>query len=153
MELEKVKANDLRILSLYKKIDKNIKLSKQLKMLAAVCLFFSICYCQGSNNIENKDIGQIILTNLVWIISIIVLIGIYVKDSSYIKKNKTYELDIYRLEVEELNSKKKIAEMREDIWIDDILNKEIDKPSEEISLPIVYYGILLLIDIITRILI
>ena len=48
---------------------------------------------------------------------------------------------------------KKIAEMREDIWIDDILNKEIDKPSEEISLPIVYYGILLLIDIITRILI
>lgn len=120
-------------------------------MLAAVCLFFSICYCQGSNNIENKDIGQIILTNLVWIISIIVLIGIYVKDSSYIKKNKTYELDIYRLEVEELNSKKKIAEMREDIWIDDILNKEIAKPSEEISLPTVYYGILLLIDIITRI--
>ena len=103
----------LRIMGLYTKIERNKKLSKQLKVLAGVCLFFSICYCLGTKNIGNIDKGQIVLTNLVWIISIIVLIGIYIKDSYCVKNNKAYELDIYRLEVEDLNDKKEIAKIQE----------------------------------------
>ena len=141
----------LRIMGLYTKIERNKKLSKQLKVLAGVCLFFSICYCLGTKNIENIDKGQVVLTNLVWIISIIVLIGIYIKDSYCVKNNKAYELDIYRLEVEDLNSKKKVAKIRGEVVSDNVLNKQIDMPDEEVSLPIIYYGILLGIDIIIRI--
>ena len=36
---------------------------------------FSICCCTGAKNIGNIDKAQVVLTNLVWIISIIVLIG------------------------------------------------------------------------------
>ena len=139
---------DLRIMVLYTKIERNKKLSKQLKVLAGVCLFFSICYCLGTKNIENIDKGQVVLTNLVWIISIIVLIGIYIKDSYCVKNNKAYELDIYRLEVEDLNSKKKVAKIRGEVVSDNVLNKQIDMPDEEVSLPIIYYSILLGIDII-----
>ena len=141
----------LRIMGLYTKIERNKKLSKQLKVLAGACLFFSICYCLGTKNIENIDKGQVVLTNLVWIISIIVLIGIYIKDSYCVKNNKACELDIYRLEVKDLNNKKEIAKIRGEVLSDNILNKQIAMPNEEVSLPIIYYGILLGIDIIIRI--
>lgn len=146
---------DLRILGLHTKIESNKKMSKQLKVIAGVCLIFSMCYCLGTKNIV-KDIGdidkgQVVLTNLVWIVSIIVLIGIYIKDSYCVKNNKAYELDIYRLEVEALKEKKRIAEIRGDVLPDFVLNKKIDVPNENVSLPIIYYSILLGMDIIIRI--
>ena len=142
---------DLRIMGLYAKIERNTRLSKQLKVLAGVCLFFSICYCLGTKNIGNIDKGQIVLTNLVWIISIIVLIGICIKDSYCVKNNKEYEFDIYRLEVEDLNDKKEIVRITGEKLPDNVLNKQIDTPNEKVSLPIIYYSILLGIDIIIRI--
>lgn len=146
---------DFRIWSLYTKIERNTKLSKQLKVLAGVCLFFSVCYCFGTKNIaeniRNLDKDEVVVTNLVWIISIIALIGIYIKDSYCVKNNKAYELDIYRLEVEDLNWKKEIAKVRGEVLSDNVLNKQIDMPNEKVSLPIIYYSILLGIDIIIRI--
>ena len=139
---------DFRILGLHTKIERNKKLSKQLKVLAGVCLFFSICYCLGTKSIGDIDKNEALLTNIVWIISIIVLVGIYIKDSYCVKNNKAYELDIYRLEVEDLNSKKKVAKIRGEVVSDNVLNKQIDMPDEEVSLPIIYYSILLGIDII-----
>ena len=141
----------LRIMGLYTKIERNKKSSKQLKGLAGGCLFFSICYCLGTKNIGNIDKSQVVLTNLVWIISVIILIGFYMKDSYCVKNNKAYELDIYRLEVEDLNNKKEIAKIREEVLPDHVLNKQIDMPDEKVSLPIIYYSILLGIDIIIRI--
>ena len=61
------------------------------------------------------------------------------------------EFDIYRLEVEDLNDKKEIAEITGEILSDNLLNKQIDMPDEKISLPILYYGVLAGIDIIIRI--
>ena len=142
---------DFRILGIHTKIERNKKLSKQLKVLAGVCLFFSFCYCHGTKSIENIDNDQALVTNIVWIISIIVLVGIYIKDSYCVKNNKAYELDIYRLEVEDLNDKKEIAKITGEVLSDDVLNKQIDMPNEKVSLPIIYYCILLGLDIIIRI--
>ena len=141
----------LRIMGLYTKIERNKKSSKQLKVLAGVWLFFSICYCLGTKSTGNIDKNQALLTNIVWIISIIVLVGIYIKDSYCVKNNKAYELDIYRLEVEDLNDKKEIAKITGEVLSDDVLNKQIDMPNEKVSLPIIYYSILLGLDIIIRI--
>ena len=88
---------------------------------------------------------------LVWIISIIVLIGIYIKDSHCVKNNKAYEWDIYRLEVEDLNDKKEIAKITGEILSDYVLNRQIDMPDEKVSLPKVYYSILLVLDIIIKV--
>lgn len=142
---------DFRILGIHTKIERNKKLSKQLKVLAGVCLFFSICYCLGTKSIGDIDKNEALLTNIVWIISIIVLIGICIKDSYCVKNNKEYEFDIYRLEVEDLNDKKEIVRITGEKLPDNVLNKQIDTPNEKVSLPIIYYCILLGLDIIIRI--
>ena len=77
--------NDLKIMGLYEKIKKNIDLSKQLKLLAGVCLFFSILYCRGSKSIGVITEGDVLATNIVWIISIVALLGIFIKDSYCVK--------------------------------------------------------------------
>ena len=142
---------DFKILGKQNKIQMNIKRSKEMKVLSAVCLFFSFLYCNATKKSESLDKGQIVLTNLVWIISFVVLIGLHIKDSNCIKNNKALEFDIYRLEVEELNDKKEIAEITGEVLSDNLLNKQIDMPDEKISLPILYYGVLAGIDIIIRI--
>lgn len=122
-----------------------------MKVLSAVCLFFSFCYCNGTKNLESVDKEQIVFTNTVWIISFVVLIGLYIIDCNYIKSNKALEFDIYRLEVEDLNDKEEIAEITGEVLSDNLLNKQIDIPDDKVSLPILYYCILAGIDIIIRI--
>lgn len=144
--------NNLRILGLQQKIENNKKLSKQLKVVAGVCLFSSGCYCLGAKNLGNAiDRANVILVNIIWIISIIILVGLYVKDSCCVKRNKAYELDIYRLEVEDLIDKKESAKITGEVLPDYVLNKQIDMPNEKVSLPIIYYSILVGIDVIIRI--
>ena len=140
-----------RIMGLHTKIERNTKLSKQLKVLAGTCLFFSFCYCHGTKNIEMIDKSQALLTNIVWIISFIILAGLFMKDSYCAKNNKVTELAIYNLEVEELNNKKVVAEIKGEMLPDYIINKQIDIPDEKVSLPIIYYSILLGLDIVIRI--
>lgn len=142
--------NDLIIMGLHEKIKKNIELSKQLKLLAGVCLFFSVCYCRGSKNIGVITEADVLATNIVWIISIIALLGIFIKDSYCVKDNKASELKIYRLEVEDLNDKKEIAKITGEILPDHVLNKQIDIPNEKASLPVIFYSILLGLDIIMK---
>lgn len=146
-----MKEYDLRILGLHTKIDKNKDLSKKMKMLAGVCLFFSFCYCFGSVIIGTLDKGQVIATNLVWIVSIFALAGIYLKDIQCIKSIKAIEFEIYRLKVEDLNVKKEVAIITGNKMSDYMYYKQINMPDETISLPVVYYGILFGIDIIIRI--
>lgn len=145
---------DFRIIGLYTKIKKNRKLSRTLKILAGSCCFFSFFYCFGTRTIESMgymDHAQKILTNLVWLFSMIVLIGFYLKDSECIKNRKVCELEIYQLKVEDLKNKKEVAEIRGEVLSDYILNKQIDKPDEKVSLPNIYYSVLLGMNLIVRI--
>ena len=138
-------------MGLHTKIEKNKSLSKKLKVLAGVWLVFSFCYCFGSVQIESLDKSQIVATNLVWIVSILVLVGIYLKDVQCIKSNKAVEFEIYRLQVEDLNTKREVARITGSGLPDYKYDKQIDVPDGTIYLPIVYYGILVGNDIIIRI--
>ena len=55
------------------------------------------------------------------------------------------------MEVEDLEDKKEIARITGEILSDSALNKQIDVPEDKVSLPIMFYCILLLVDIIVRI--
>ena len=143
--------NAFRIMGLYTRIERNKKLSSTLKVLAFVCLFFSFCYCASSVSIEHLDKSEGIATNLVWLVSIFALVGIYLKDSQCIKSNKETEIEIYRLEVEDLNTKKEVARITGSGLSDYMYDKQIVVPNGNISLPVTYYGILIGIDIIIRI--
>ena len=140
--------NDYKVMCLHSKIEKNEILSKQLKALAITIFIFSVCYCIGTKNIGNIGKEHILAANLVWLASIVILIRIYLKDKNCIENNKNYEFDIYRLEIEALECKKKVAEIRGEVLPDNVLNKSIKKPSENVTLPIIYYGIVLGLDIV-----
>ena len=79
------------------------------------------------------------------------MVCIYLKDSQCIKSNKETEIEIYRLEVEDLNTKKEVAEITGRGLSDYMYDKQIVAPNGTISLPVTYYGILIGIDIIIRI--
>ena len=88
---------------------------------------------------------------MVWIVSIIALVGIFLKDSQCLKTNKAIKFDIYRLEVEELNTKKEVARITGNGLPDYMYDKQIDASDGTINLPIAFYGVLVGIDIIIRI--
>ena len=79
------------------------------------------------------------------------LVGIYLKDVQGIKSNKAVDFEIYRLQVEDLNTKREVARITGSGLPDYKYDKQIDVPDGTIYLPIVYYGILVGIDIIIRI--
>lgn len=79
------------------------------------------------------------------------MVVLYIKDSACAKNIKLTEFEIYRLEVEDINIKKDIARITGKELPDYELNKQIDMPNEKVSLPIIYYSILVGIDIIIRI--
>lgn len=141
----------LKIMGLQAKIERNKSFSKKLKVLAGVCLFFSLCYCLGSIQIDFLDRSERIATNLVWIVSILVMTCIFLKDVQVIKANKASEFEIYRLEEEDYNTKKEVARITGRGLPDYVYDLEHDVPDETISLPIAYYGILVGIDIIIRV--
>ena len=137
-----------RIMKLETKIEKNANMSKILKALVGGLLFFVFCYSLSSRSISQK---QDHFTKFIWLISMVVFIVSFFIDSYYIKKNKEYEIEIYKAKVEDLKNKKRQTEIRGEVLPDYVLNKKIDIPTEEVALPIAYYIIMLVIGIIIRI--
>lgn len=142
---------DMRILGKHEIINRTKKKTKEWKALAGVSLFFATCYCLGTKNLEYVDAEQTIASNIVWLASFVAINIFYILDVRCVKGIKATELEIYRLEVEDLKDRKEIAEITGEMLPDFFINKQIDKPDEKVTLPVVYYGVLLGIDIVLRI--
>jgi len=139
-----------KIMFLKESLEKDNSLSRKLKLLAAVCLFFWICICFGTKDTENMIKGNVVVTNIYWLVSVIALIGIFIKDSAVRKRIKRTELEIYDLEAGNIRAKKTVANVTGAVLPDYIEEKEIVPPDKKIYLPYVYYGILLAINLVTR---
>lgn len=86
-----------------------------------------------------------------WFISIPIICMLFGFEVVFIKKIKRYELELYRLEKADLEAKKEMAEMRGEVLPDYVLNREIREPSKEISLPVLYYVVLIILDILVKV--
>ena len=138
-----------KIMGIQTRMQKNTKTSKAMKALAVLSVFCSFCFGIGASSFPDDQHSE---PKIVWVLSIIALVVLFIEDVNYIKKNKSYEFEIYRLEVQDLKDKKEIAEIVGEIPSDYILNKEIDKPKEDVKLPTIYYSVLLVVDVIIGIL-
>ena len=133
---------DLKILGMYTNIDKCASKKKEIKAVAVLFVFASLCF--GIGAITGKsDVTDIV----VWVISILGLIGTFFMDSNCTKKIKEYEFLIYDLEVEDLNIKKRIADIKNEILPDSVINRKITAPVEDITYPVVFYITLLFFDV------
>lgn len=127
-----------RINSILKKMDENSKLKGTMKGVAALVVFV-IWFCSSFEPESNK---------LAWVVSIFAIFITFGIDVYFTKQNKDCEFKIYLLESEELRNKKEIAEITGEILPDVVLNKKLTPPSNEINLPIVFYAIMLVLDIL-----
>lgn len=131
--------SDLRILGMYNHIEKCADMKKKLKMGAALCVFVSLCFHIGAS--------ELIIKVVVWIISILGIIGTFVMDAKYAKEIKSYEFKIYALEFEDLNKKKRVAKLKKEVLPDYIIDKKIIAPVDKITYPVMFYLVMLLVDV------
>lgn len=91
--------------------------------------------------------------NFQWGISLILIVFMFVISVVLIKKNTKYKMDLYYLEKETLERKKRVAKLTNEPLSDYVQTKVVKKPTENASYPVVYYGILLMLDIMIKVLI
>lgn len=87
---------------------------------------------------------------IVHILSIPIVCILFGNEVYLIKQNKKLELRIYELQTNFLMEKKRNAEILGETLPDHVLNCEIDKPSDKISLPILYYVTLIILDVLIK---
>ena len=86
-----------RILSIQRKIETNNNMQAMMKAIAGLVVF-TIFFC---------SLNQADTMKAAWIISMFAIVLLFIFDSHYIKNKNKYELEIYQLEVDELERKKK----------------------------------------------
>lgn len=130
-----------RIAGMQKKIDSNRKLRANVKKLGIMILFVVLFFAW----IEPETMRT------TWILSVVFIFLLFFFEVYYIKQNKKYEFELYRLEVDELERKKKLSDLTGEALPNYVLNRKITMPSDEISLPILYYLIILILDVLIRV--
>ena len=128
------------MLSIQKNIEKNRKMQTRMKAIAAMCVFI-VFFCSFNS-------GTVM--NIAFIVAIPVIAAFFVLDSNYAKNSHSLEIEIYLLELESLKKQKENEENNTEFLQGDWMDS-IEKPAENASLPIIYYSILIIIDIVLRI--
>lgn len=130
-----------RIAGVQRKIDSNRKLRANVKKLGIIILIIVLFFTW----IEPE------VMRVTWILSVVFIFLLFFLEVYYIKQNKKYEFELYRLEVDELERKKKLSDLTGEALPNHASNRKITMPSNEISLPILYYLIILIVDVLIKV--
>ena len=133
----------LKMLSLEKEIEKNSKIQTILKSVG-ILFVFTVFFC----NFTPGSIAKIAFG-----ISVAAIIGLFIFDSNYANKKHSLEIEIYLLELSQLKKDKekdkdKGSDGTDQISMPGNWMDSISKPEEKASLPIIYYMILIAIDVL-----
>ena len=138
-----------KILDTQRKIDKNIRVMNILRFVPIFFIpmpFISVFVSRLLGTVPEQK-------NFQWGMSLILIVLAFVISVYLIKKNQEYKLDLYYLEKESLERKKRVAKLTNEPLSDYVQTKVVKKPTENASYPVVYYGILLMLDIMIKVLI
>ncbi|MCM1083583.1 MAG: hypothetical protein NC309_04625 [Ruminococcus sp.] len=132
----------VRISMIQKKMEQNRNLQMMMKVVGGLIVLV-IFFCSLSQPDTMK---------LAWMISVPCIILVFFLDAYFLKSNKASEFEIYKLEIEELENKKEMAGITGEALPDAVLNRDIKVPTKEVSYPILYYIIILILDILIKVL-
>ena len=132
---------NFRLWAIYREMEVNKNLQLTMKAIAGLVVFV-IFFC--SLNPTNT-------MNVAFFISMFVIVLLFILDCYCMKKNKKCELEIYQLEIGALEHKKEVAKLMGRPMPDEELDYEIEKPTESIKLPVGYYAVMLMLDIIIKV--
>lgn len=131
-----------KISGIQKKIDSNQKLRKNIRKFGILFIFIVFFF-----SLNEPDVMRV-----TWIATVVIIFLLFFLEVYYIKQSKKYEFELYRLEVSEVERKKELSKITGEILSDDVLNPNITEPTNEFSLPILYYVIILILDVMIRVL-
>lgn len=131
-----------KISGIQKKIDSNQKLRKNIRKFGILFIFIVFFF----STIEPG------VMRMTWIATVVIIFLLFFLEVYYIKQSKKYEFELYGLEVNEVERKKELSKITGEILSDDVLNPNITEPTNEFSLPILYYVIILILDVMIRVL-
>ena len=131
-----------KIIGIQKKIDSNRKFRKNIRKFGILFIFLVLFF-----SIIEPD-----TTRVTWIATVVIIFLLFFLEVYYIKQSKRYEFELYRLEVNEMERKKELSNITGEFLSDDVLNSNITEPTNEFSLPILYYVIILILDVMIRVL-
>lgn len=131
-----------KISGIQKKIDSNQKLRKNIRKFGILFIFIVFFF-----SLNEPDTMR-----MTWIATVVIIFLLFFLEVYYIKQNKKYEFELYRLEVSEQERKKELSNITGEFLSDDVSNPQIAMPSNDFSLPILYYVIILMLDVMIRVL-
>ena len=126
------------------KIERNREMQTKIKGVAVAIIFVVVIWSVLSTMKETKI--------SLWWLSLVAVVVLFFVDAYYVKKNEEYEYEIYRLEVERLERKKEIAQIRGEVLTEEEKNQYVKLPAK-ITLPINYYIVLLILDLLILLLV
>lgn len=141
--------DQFKILDTQRKIDKNIRVMNVLRFIPIFFMPMPIVSVLASRLMGTVPEQK----NFQWGMSLILIVLAFISSVVLIKKNKEYKMDLYYLEKESLERKKRVAKLTNEPLSDYMQTKVVKKPTENASYPVVYYGILLMLDIMIKVLI
>ena len=131
-----------KISGIQNKIDSIHKLRKNVRKFGILFIFIVLFF-----SLNEPDVMRV-----TWIATVVIIFLLFFLEVYYIKQSKKYEFELYRLEVSEMERKKELSKITGKILSDDVLNPNITEPTNEFSLPILYYVIILILDVMIRVL-
>lgn len=123
-----------------KKIETHRQLRFYMKGIGALIVF--LMFFGSLSEAETMRIA--------WLLSVPIICVLFGFEVFFIRKIKKYEFELYRIKKDDLKRKKEMAEMKGEPLPDNAVNREPEAPSKDISLPIVYYVVLIILDILVK---
>lgn len=135
--------DSFKYLGIQQKIDRNITVILFFKIITIIISSANI-FSVSLNFVFKTEPGSMLLLCL-----IIFLLNLFMFLSSayLIKRNKEYEDEMYLIEFESMERKKRVAKIREESLSDYIQDYTPKAPDEKVSFPILFYSITFVLSI------
>lgn len=135
--------DSFKYMGIQQKIDRNIKIILLLKIIT---IFFS------SANIFSLSMNFVFKTEpdsmpLLCLNIFLLNLSMFLISSYLIKRNKEYEEEMYLIEFESMERKKRVAKIKEESLSDYIQDYTPKVPDEKVSFPILFYSITFVLTI------
>ncbi len=126
------------IMNIQKRMDSINILKLLIKVVGALIVFLIFFYSLVSNKDMIND----------WIFSLLILVLFFGVEVILIKKHKNFEFELYRLEKQDLQRQRELAQINGETLPDEAENHEVEMPSDKVKYPIAYYVILFILDVL-----
>ena len=135
--------DSFKYMGIQQKIDRNITIILFLKIMTVI-ISSSLIFALLLNFFFKTEPGSLLLLCLIFFL---LNLFMFLTSAYLIKRNKEYEEEMYLIEFESLERKKRVAKIREESLSDYVQDYTPEAPDDKISFPILFYSISFVLSI------